>query len=154
MKRKEIIPLSKFPTEAIVYLFRKNRHCDTQLPWDSYQRYNSSKKCYEWWVPFFGKWETEGGTVYDPVIIGYTLMSAEEVQKKFTTTHGNWWEGWNEPGEPGGYRDKMSFEFEKMYWEGTVQDVYDELSGRPHVDIHGSKDFCKWKIEYKKRLKG
>ena len=81
-------------------------------------------------------------------------MSAEEVQKKFTTTHGNWWEGWNEPGEPGGYGDKMLFEFEKMYWEGTVQDVYDELSGRPHVDIHGSKDFRKWKIEYKKRLKG
>ena len=106
MKRKEITPLSKFPTEAIVYLFRKNRHCDIQLPWRSHQRYNSSKKCYEWWIPFLGKWE-EDGTVYDHVIIGYTLMSAEEVQKKFTTTHGNWWEGWNEPGEPGGYGNKM-----------------------------------------------
>jgi len=153
MKQRIITPLSEFPTEAIVHLFKKNRHCVVNRPFDSwYKGYNKETKQHEYWVPFRGGYD-ETSKVYDPNIIGYTLMSSKEIAEKYTETRGNYWEGWCEPGEPGCLGQIIDFVFEGMYWKGTVEDVKAELSKRPNVNIRGSKDFRKWKIQYKKQLK-
>ena len=149
---KEITPLSKFPTEVIVYMFRKERHCETRLPWNYRTRYNNKTGKYEYWIPFSGSWTDTDGKTWNPVILGYTLMTGKEVHNKFTTTYGNWWDGWSYPDE-GGWGKRISFEFEGMYWKGEVKDIIKELSTRPHVDIHGAKAFRKWKIEWKKSMK-
>jgi hypothetical protein len=144
MKENKITPLTKFPTEALVWLYRKNRICRTYIPWD----YHKSGPD-EYWVPFCGPYEIEG-VVYDPCIIGHTKMSAKEFHKKFTEINGN--EGFYICDEP--VKSKyINFEFEGMYWRGTVSELQQELSKRPHANIKGNKDFRKWKIKYKKQLK-
>ena len=137
MKENKITPLTKFPTEALVWLYRKNRICRTYIPWD----YHKSGPD-EYWIPFCGPYEIEG-VVYDPCIIGHTKMSAKEFHKKFTEIYGN---------KPVRSKD-INFEFEGMYWRGTVSELQQELSKRPHANIKGHNDFRKWKIKYKKQLK-
>ena len=85
MKQRIITPLSEFPTEAIVHLFKKNRHCVVNRPFDSwYKGYNKETKQHEYWVPFRGGYD-ETSKVYDSNIIGYTLMSSKEIAEKYNT---------------------------------------------------------------------
>ena len=37
MRENKITPLTKFPTEALVWLYRKNRICRTYTPWNCHK---------------------------------------------------------------------------------------------------------------------
>ena len=156
-KKKVITPLSKFPTEALLMMFRKHRHCETDFPWEmrEHRRFNYESGKYEYWVPVWGDWfDEKDGKTYR-AIVRYDLHSSNEIVKDYTTTYGN--EGfWSDMDVWYGkiyWEQNIHFQFEGMYWRGTIGDIRKELARRPHVNLKGSRDFRKWKIEYKKSLK-
>lgn len=147
---KKITPLTEFPTEAILMLFKKKRQCRTNIPYNARRHYDKKRRKWQWWLPFYGEWTDDEGNYYNPITIGFTLY--DELPKEYTTTYGNhgtWncFDDWYSPSE------EIDFRFEGMYWSGKVKDVREELAKRPHCNIHSAKDFRKWKIEYKKSLK-
>jgi hypothetical protein len=150
MKQKKIItPLSKWPTEAILYLFRKYRQCKTKLPYDYVYRFNKKLNKPEYWLPQYGKYEDENGSIIRD-IVSYKKYSQKEINTQFTHTYGcngrvSYWDDWYLP------TDNIWFRFEGMYWEGTIDDIRKELSKRPHCNIKGSKEFRKWKINWKRQ---
>ena len=46
----------------------------------------------------------------------------------------------------------VSFNFEGLYWQGSIDELKDELNKRPNVNIT-EKNFKDWKREYKKNKK-
>ena len=145
---QKITPLSKWPTEAILYLFRKHRQCRTKLP---YYVYNFNKKLNEpeYWIPQYGEYEDENGSIVRG-IVSYKKYSQKEINTQFTHTYGcnghfDYYDDWYWP------TDDIWLRFEGMYWEGKIDDIRKELSKRPHCNIHGTKEFRKWKINWKKQ---
>lgn len=148
---KKITPLSKFPTEVILHLYRKNRLCYT----DHYkyvENYNRKTNKREFWIPFYGPFEKDG-VIYNHVCLGYTKSTGEECHKKFTKIDSkqdsilSWYDDCIYRG------DKVNFRFEGLYWEGRIQDLKNELSKREHVGIFNNKDYRKWLIKYRKAKK-
>ena len=140
MNRKQIItPLSQWPTEAILYLFRKNRTCYTTGIAQYYERKNKLTNKIEIWLPIGGVYQKDDGH-WDYDILYYELFDGtkEEYIKQHTHTDGNWG------------LDEIWFRFEGMYWRGSISEIKRELSIRPHCNIHSSKDFRKWKMNWKK----
>ena len=135
---KKITPLSDFPTEALLYNYRHNRGCRTNLNWIRV-RYSHRKNMWEYWEPFVGEFTLDDGTYLNPVIIGYRRVDGADVIKRNTKICGNVTE------------TEMQFEFEGMYWKGDIKELKAELARRPHVGKLDSKTFRKWKIEYKKK---
>ena len=146
---KKITPLSKFPTEALVMNYRRHRVCRTRMPWLSYRTYNKITCSYDYWVPVEGKLETDKGT-FD-CIISYKKVSLQELRNNFTQIKGDIWKvsnnGWFS------FTDELEFNFNGMYWRGTIDEIKSELAKRPHVPMKGKKDFRRWKMKYKKSLK-
>lgn len=143
---KPITPLSKFPTEAILYFYRKNRTCRTHY-YGLTQRYSRKLHKYLYWKagPSEPWLHTDGYTYNVPLY--YELVDNVD-PKDYTTITGN-----------SSYRkgDKLSvsvsyldFEFEGMYWRGTIDEIHAELAKRPHVNLNGNKAYRKWKMEWKK----
>lgn len=118
MKRKDITPLTEFPTEVLVYYFKKLRKCYTSERIDKQ-------------IGVEKRWSL--------VLNDYYELPIWSVRKE-TSTYGHYPD------------DTLWFDFERMYWEGSITELKKELDKRPHVNIHTSKDFRKWKIEYKKLL--
>ena len=150
MKIKKITPLSKFPTEAILYLYRKNRHCYTQYT-GLCRRWKSKTNEYIFWKAGPSEpWLHIDGNIYN---IPLYYERVDHVNPKdYTEITGNHWH-LSDYNDRGYYTEEIDFEFEGMYWKGTIQDIHDELSKRPNVNIIGTKSFRKWKINYKKSLK-
>ena len=142
MKQKQITPLSQWPTEAILYLFRKNRTCFTSGIVQYYERKNKLTNKNEIWLPVGGVYQIDDDH-WDYDVLYYELFDGtkEEYLKQHTQTYGSW------------DTDKISFRFEGMYWRGSVHEIKKELSTRPHCNIHSSKDFRKWKMNWKKNNK-
>ena len=140
MNRKQIItPLSQWPTEAILYLFRKNRTCYTSGIVQYYERKNKLTNKIEIWLPMGGVYQKDDGH-WDYDILYYELFDGtkEEYIKQHTHTYGNWGS------------DEIWFRFEGMYWRGSIHEIKKELRKRPNCNIHGGKDFRKWKMNWKK----
>ena len=150
-KSTQITPLSKFPTEVILYFYRKNRLCNTDHR-KYIETYNRKTHKREFWIPFYGPFEKDGYKV-DSMIIGYIKSTGEECHKKFTTIESkqdvyyNWDDDYHHHG------DKVNFRFEGLYWEGNISDLKNELNKREHVGIFNNKDYRKWLIKYRKAKK-
>ncbi len=144
---KQITPLSKFPTEALVMNYRRHRVCRTRMPWSTYRSYNKMTYDWEYWVPVTGPFEIDG-VIYNPCIIAYKKVTKQELKDHFTEIKGDIWEisnnGWYS------FTDEMEFTFEGMYWRGTIDEIKAEMAKRPHISLKGGKDFRRWKIKYKK----
>lgn len=129
MKQINITPLSEFPTEVLVYNFKRLRTCRT------YRRCGKQIGVEKHWVPH-QKYDKEQGWVEDYyTLYEYPIYESE----KYTITSGPWGQ------------NKFRITFEGKYWEGDIKDLLNEINSRPHCNIHGSKDFRKWKINYKKK---
>ena len=128
-----------FPTEAILYLFRKNRTCYTTGIVQYYERKNKLTNKIEIWLPIGGVYQKDDGH-WDYDILYYELFDGtkEEYIKQHTHTYGNW------------STDEIWFRFEGMYWRGSIHEIKKELRKRPNCNIHGGKDFRKWKMNWKK----
>ena len=154
MKQKQIItPLSQWPTEAILYLFRKHRQCYTEFHTSYYERKNKLTNQIEIWLPVGGSYQKDDGH-WDYDVLYYELYNGtkEDFIKQHTTTYGcngyfDHYDDWYWP------TDEIWFRFEGMYWKGTITDVKKELAKRPNCNIHGAKDFRKWKMNWKKNNK-
>ena len=146
---KEITPLSEFPTEALLYNYRRNRRCRTNLSWIQV-RYNRRKNMWEYWEPFLGEYILDDGTYLNPVIIGYRMVNGADVIKRNTEISGNVAQ-WDPKSGYLYFSDEFEFEFEGMFWHGGIKELKDELARRPHVGNLDSKTFRKWKIEYKRK---
>jgi len=139
MKRKQITPLTQWPTEAIVFLFKKNRVCRTSRPFDGYVEVkNKLTNKIDIWLAVGGIYQTDDGH-YNYDILSYELYDGtkEQFLKSITTTSGITASGY------------LWIKFEGMYWEGNIDELKEELSKRPHCNIHTAKDFRKWKIMWK-----
>ena len=150
MKRTIVTPLSKFPTEAILHFYRKNRLCHTDTH-KYFVHYNWNKKCEEFWIPFYGPFEKDGNVCN--ICLGYTKSTGEECHKRFTkidSKQDSILSCWDDCIYFG---DKVNFRFEGLYWEGKIQDLKDELSKREHVGVFNNKDYRKWLINYRKNKK-
>lgn len=150
MENKSKTPLSKFPTEALLYLYRKNRHCWTRAPWTSYNFRNLRTGEVEHWVPVIGKFE-EDGKIYNPAIIAYERISAKEFHKRYTEVKGNRIE-WDHTTLFCYFGDIIHISFEGMTWEGNVSEIQNELNTRPHIGPMTAKQFRVWKMNYKRQL--
>ena len=143
---KKITSLSKFPTEVLLMNFRKQRFCDTKLPWGIEEHFNHGTNQYEFWEVFLGPFEING-VVYDNMPIGYTKIACGwkerlQILKKYTKTYSSAW-----------YSNEVQFNFEGMYWKGDIDELKAELDTRENVPLKGSKEFRRWKMKYKKSLK-
>jgi hypothetical protein len=142
MKQKQITPLPQWPTEAILYLFRKNRTCFTSGIVQYYERKNKLTNKNEIWLPVGGVYQIDDDH-WDYDVLYYELFDGtkEEYLKQHTQTYGHW------------DTDEITFRFEGMYWRGSIREIKKELQKRPHCNIHSSKDFRKWKMNWKKNNK-
>lgn len=132
MKREVITPLSEFPTEVLVFEFKRNRHCYHREHYGHFLGYRKQ------WYPH---WENVEGL---GLIINYYTM---ELIPEYSD-----YQGYDETTTQ--FCDEtLYFSFEGKYWNGSLRELKKELERRPHVNIHGSKDFRKWKIQYKKQQK-
>ena len=96
---KQITPLSKFPTEALVWLYRRNRICRTYIPW-GYHKSGPN----EYWIPFYGPFEKDGFKC-ENMIIGYTKSTRKECHKLFTEIKCKNDKYWDEDGYYYGYNE-------------------------------------------------
>lgn len=127
-KERTITPLSEFPTEVLVYYFKKLRKCYTHSKCG--KQIGVEKR----WSPHFEFVENLGY-----IINYYTLYELPIYEKEYyTTTSGQY------------HDDTLWFNFEGMYWNGSINELRRELDTRPNIDIKSSKDFRKWKMQYKK----
>lgn len=128
---KTITPLSQFPTEVLVFYFKKLRKCYT------HKRCGKQIGIEKRWSPHF---ENVEGLGY---IINYYTMYELPIWEieYYTTTSGQFLD------------DTLWFKFEGMYWTGGIDELKKELDKRPNIDIKNTKDFRKWKINYKKSVK-
>ena len=151
--KQTITPLSKFPTEAILYLFRKRRQCYTNFHTSYYERKNKLTNKIEIWLPVEGVIHKDNGH-WDYEVLYYELFDGtkEEFIKQHTHTYGcdGYFDKYDEWYWPS---DKIWFNFEGMYWKGTIHEIRKELRKRSHCEIHGAKEFRKWKINWKKTNK-
>ena len=114
--KRQITPLSKFPTEVLVHYFKKLRKCFTYTERDKQ-------------IGVERHWSDVLNDFYELPVWS---------TKKINTTSGYFLD------------NTLWFKFEGMYWNGSIDELKNELDKRPHVDIKNSKDFRKWKIKWKK----
>lgn len=143
---KKITPLSKFPTEALLEMYRRHRTCYDHSYYRTECRWNNNK--YTYWEPVYGDFICPDGKSYH-IPIYYTIVPAP-IKVLSTEIEGN-----QERNSYTNklYRNGMSFSWEGLYWEGELDDVKKELSTRPHVEKVGRKNYRKWLINYRKNLK-
>jgi len=138
-ENKEITPLNKFPTEFLLHEFRILTYCRTHTKLIKYE-----------------KWEPHYETVDSIKIpIYYTLVEREYFEKynvRYSRLDCSWYD------DDGCYYRRwggqnLYFNFNGMYWEGTIEELRKELNTRPHIGIMNKKDYRKWKIKVAKNNK-
>jgi hypothetical protein len=126
-KERIITPLSEFPTEVLVFEFKRNRRC--------YHR-TSYGDCIGYRKQWYPHWENVEGLGY---IINYYTMENVPIfdDKSFDETTTQFSD------------DTLYFSFEGKYWNGSLRALKQELEKRPNVNIT-LKNFRKWKKKYKR----
>ena len=126
-KERIITPLSEFPTEVLVFEFKRNRRC--------YHR-TSYGDCIGYKKQWYPHWENVEGLGY--IINYYTIENISIFDdKSFDETGTQFCD------------DTLYFSFEGKYWNGSLRALKQELAKRPNVNIT-LKNFRKWKKKYKK----
>ena len=126
-KERVITPLSEFPTEVLVFEFKRNRHC--------YHR-TSYGDCIGYKKQWYPHWENVEGLGY--IINYYTIENVPIFDdKSFDETTTQF------------HDDTLYFSFEGKYWNGSLRKLKEELDKRPNVNIT-LKNFRKWKKKYKR----
>lgn len=150
--------LSEFPTEALLYQYRRNRLCKT-VKWrgDIVRVYNSKKNRYDFWKAIKENVLWDDGKEY------YTVVSYEKCDDvtikdfiEITTKQG----GYQLRQKPGKKYDVWTWvgnyieiHFGKLHWSGDLSELKKELSKRPNVNVDGGHCYRKWLNNYKKNLK-
>lgn len=143
-KDKIITPLNNFPTEVLLHKFRSLTYCRTH-------HRNSKWIKYEEWKPH------------------YEIINGEKILTYYTLNKGEYYD----EGEKFNVRyskvicirkdydgtiyiygsQNLYFSFNNMYWEGSIEELKEELDKRPHIGIMNKKDYRKWKIKNDKENK-
>ena len=126
-KERVITPLSEFPTEVLVFEFKRNRRC-------YHRKYYGD--CIGYRKQWYPHWENVEGLGY--IINYYTIENVPIFDDKSfdeTTTQFS--------------DDTLYFSFEGKYWNGSLSELKRELEKRPNVNIT-LKNFRKWKQKYKR----
>lgn len=126
-KERTITPLSEFPTEVLVFEFKRNRHC--------YHR-TSYGDCIGYRKQWYPHWENVEGLGY--IINYYTIENVPIFDDKSFDETGTQFSD-----------DTLYFSFEGKYWNGSLRKLKEELDKRPNVNIT-LKNFRKWKKKYKR----
>lgn len=153
--------LSEFPTEALLHEYRKNRYCFAGPIYNYHIRYSPLKKKYEVWEKVYGEYIDERLPKKYNICLYMTLSdkTKEEVIKEHTVIKskdgGIKWEYVPEKDRwmSVNHKNFMKIHFDGMYWEGQMEDIKEELSKRPNVNIDGGKSYRRWLMEYKKNKK-
>ena len=127
-KERTITPLSEFPTEVLVFEFKRNRRCYHRKTCGDFLGYRKQ------WYPH---WENVEGL---GLIINYYYM---ELVPEYTDSP-----GFDETTTQFS-DDTLYFSFEGKYWNGSLRALKQELAKRPNVNIT-LKNFRKWKQKYKR----
>ena len=142
MNIKNTTPLSKFPTEVLLYQYRRNRICRDEVVRDKLL-YIEKK-----WIPHYSIIDGERVEDYWELWENpkYSYKTVVEVHcrqdEHFDGRIDRYW-----------YGDHIRINFEGMIWEGELQELHDELDSREHVNIIGKKAYRKWLINYRKNKK-
>lgn len=150
---KPITPLSKFPTEALLEMYRRHRTCYDHSYSRTECRWKNGK--YTYWEPVYGEFvdidglmSNKPGTTFNIPL--YYKIVPKPIKVISTEIEGN---KWRNSYTDKIYRNGFGFDFQGMYWEGEYDELKRELDSRPHVNMQGRKAFRKWKMEYNKRNK-
>lgn len=146
--------LSEFPTEALLYQYRKHRYCFQKPCYDYYIRRTKSGKL-EVWHKVLGKYDRYIVCIYMTLLEDKTPQDIFDMHTVIKSTDG----GYRSEKIPHkGYiwvdkKNFMKIHFGKLYWEGQMEEVKEELAKRPNVNIDGGKAYHQWLAKYKKNLK-
>lgn len=153
--------LSEFPTEALLHEYRKNRYCFHTPLYNYHIRYNPLTKKEEVWEKVYGEYIDENLSEKYTICIYMTLSdkTKEEVMKESTVIKskmgGRKYEYVPEKDRwmTVNHKNFMKIHFLDLYWEGQMEEIKEELSKRPHVNINGGRSYRRWLSEYKKQIK-
>lgn len=142
MNIKNTTPLSKFPTEVLLYQYRRNRICRDEVVRDKLL-YIEKK-----WIPHY--------SIIDGERVEYYWELWENPKYSYKTVvkvHCRQDEHFDGRIDRYLYGDHIRINFEGMIWEGELQELHNELDSREHVNIIGKKAYRKWLINYRKNKK-
>lgn len=154
--------LSEFPTEALLHEYRRNRYCFLGPIYNYYIRYNFGTKKEEVWEKVYGEYNDEripekyrniclymklSEKTPEQVIKEHTIIKSKQGGRKYEyVPKENRWRTVD-------YKNFMKIHFNGLYWEGQMEEIKEELSKRPNVNIDGGKAYRRWLLNYKKQNK-
>ena len=146
---KKITPLSQWPTEALIEMYRRHRFCFEHVWCRTKCRWKNDKPTY--WEPTYGEFVDEYCLLGKKKNEVYKLPIYYTKVDNYIWQHSTHIEGnkCHNSYTDRCYQNGIAFSFEGMYWEGELNDLKKELANRPHIGMKGRKEFRKWKMNYK-----